>query len=382
MQKIEKMNRSFERFTDYWVSLDWSHIALSVRSQTARQVEQALNQSQRQLADFMALISPAAEPYLEQMAQLAQQLTRQRFGNVVSFYLPLYLSNLCSNDCSYCGFSMSNKIKRKTLNLEETLAECAAIKQLGYQHILLVTGEHQQKVGMDYFRQILPEIRPHFSALFMEVQPLQQAEYAELKQLGLDGVLVYQETYHAPQYAKHHLRGKKQDFLYRLDSQDRLAQAGIDKIGLGALLGLSEDWRTDLYFVAAHLSYLQQRYWNSRYSISFPRLRPCVGGVPPASLLSDKQLLQAICAFRLCFPEVELSLSTRESPHFRDNVIPIAINTISAGSKTQPGGYANQKQELDQFSPYDERSPQQVWQALVQRGLQPVWKDWDNYLGR
>ncbi|MGC7559230.1 2-iminoacetate synthase ThiH [Pasteurella sp. PK-2025] len=374
--------RQFSRFTDYWATLDWSDISLQLNSQTATDVENALASPKVSLRQFMALLSPAATPYLEQMAQQAQRLTRQRFGNIVSFYLPLYLSNLCANDCSYCGFSMSNKMKRKTLNLDEILAECEAIKRLGYEHVLLVTGEHQQKVGMRYFEQMLPQIRPHFSSLMMEVQPLLEEEYHRLKQLGLDGVLVYQETYHPVQYAKHHLHGKKQDFLYRLDTQDRLARAGIDKIGLGALLGLSNDWRTDLYFVATHLQYLQQQYWKSRYSISFPRLRPCVGGVQPASLISDKQLLQAICAFRLFAPEVELSLSTREAPHFRDHVIPIAINTISAGSKTQPGGYANQKPELDQFSPYDERSPQEIWQVLIQKGLQPVWKDWDSYLGR
>ncbi|MFD1805975.1 2-iminoacetate synthase ThiH [Pasteurella oralis] len=376
------MMLQLSRFTDYWATLDWDNLALSLRSQTAQDVEIALASPHLNLSQLMALLSPAAEPYLEQIAQKAQRLTRQRFGNVVSFYLPLYLSNLCSNDCTYCGFSMSNKIKRKILDLAEIEAECHAIKQLGYEHILLVTGEHQNKVGMHYFKQVLPKIRPHFSALLMEVQPLEQQEYAQLKQLGLDGVLVYQETYHALQYAKHHLWGKKQDFLYRLDTQDRLAQAGIDKIGLGALIGLSDDWRTDLYFVAEHLNYLQQRYWKSRYSISFPRLRPCAGGMQPTVEISDKQLLQAICAFRLFAPEIELSLSTRESPYFRDNVVPIAINTISAGSKTQPGGYANRNTELDQFSPYDERSVSEVAQALIQRGLQPVWKDWDDYLGR
>ncbi|VEI45974.1 thiamine biosynthesis protein [Actinobacillus equuli] len=345
-------------------------------------VENALQTSNRDLNDFMALISPAAEAYLEPMAQLAQQLTRQRFGNTIGFYLPLYLSNVCTNDCTYCGFSMSNRIKRKILDEKEILNEIKAIKSMGYEHLLLVTGEHETKVGMPYFREKLKLIRPHFSALLMEVQPLQSEEYAELKTLGLDGVLVYQETYNAAEYAKHHLRGQKQDFIYRLDSQDRLGQAGIDKIGLGALIGLSNDWRTDIYFVGEHLNYLQNKYWQSRYSISFPRLRPCVGGLQPASQMSDKQLLQIICAFRICFPEVELSLSTRESANFRNNVIPIAINTISAGSKTQPGGYAEDDKHLEQFSPDDERPPHIIAAELVKRGLQPVWKDWEPYLGR
>lgn len=373
----------FAHFSDYWQTLDWGHLALSLRAKTSADVENALQSSNRDLNDFMALISPAAEAYLEPMAQLAQQLTRQRFGNTVGFYLPLYLSNVCTNDCTYCGFSMSNRIKRKVLDEQEILNEIKAIKSMGYEHLLLVTGEHETKVGMAYFREKLKLIRPHFSALLMEVQPLQSEEYAELKTLGLDGVLVYQETYNAAEYAKHHLRGQKQDFIYRLDSQDRLGQAGIDKIGLGALIGLSNDWRTDIYFVGEHLNYLQNKYWQSRYSISFPRLRPCVGGLQPASQMSDKQLLQIICAFRLCFPEVELSLSTRESANFRNNVIPIAINTISAGSKTQPGGYADEDDKhLEQFSPDDERPPQIIAAELVKRGLQPVWKDWEPYLGR
>ncbi|MDR0806884.1 MAG: 2-iminoacetate synthase ThiH [Enterobacteriaceae bacterium] len=373
------MNTSFR---DHWQQLDWDDISLSIYSKTAADVEHALNAHTRSRNDFMALISPAAVPYLEAMAQEAQRLTRIRFGNTVNFYAPLYLSNLCSNDCTYCGFSMSNKIKRKTLSAEEIELECAALNALGYEHLLLVTGEHQNKVGMDYFRRHLPAIRRKASSLMMEVQPLASEDYAELKTLGLDAVMVYQETYHAATYQKHHLRGHKQDFFWRLGTPERLGQAGIDKIGVGALLGLSADWRADSYFVAEHLHFLQKHYWQSRYSISFPRLRPCAGGIEPASIMSDAQLVQLICAFRLFAPEVELSLSTRESSHFRDHVVPLAINSVSAGSKTQPGGYANDTPELEQFAPHDNRSPQQVADAMIAQGLQPVWKDWDGFLGR
>lgn len=372
-----------EDFRHRWQQLDWDDISLRINSKTARDVERALNSSKPDREDLMALISPAALAYLEPMAQKAQQLTRQRFGNTVGFYVPLYLSNLCANDCTYCGFSMSNRIKRKTLDEEEIIRECEAIKALGFEHLLLVTGEHQTKVGMDYFRQHLPTIRSRFSSLMMEVQPLAEEEYAELKTLGLDAVMVYQETYHTATYHQHHLRGQKQDFHWRLATPDRLGRAGIDKIGLGALIGLSHNWRTDCYMLAEHLFYLQQTYWQTRYSISFPRLRPCAGGIEPASLMSESQLVQLICAFRLFAPDVELSLSTRESPFFRDHVIPVAINSVSAGSKTQPGGYADDEHpELEQFAPHDNRSPQQVAQALIQTGLQPVWKDWDRYLGR
>lgn len=370
------------QFRDLWQMMDWEDITLTIYSKTGADVKRALSAHQRTLHDFMALISPAAKPYLEQMAQEAQRLTRKRFGHTVGFYAPLYLSNLCSNDCTYCGFSMSNRIKRKTLNAEEIGRECNALNAMGYEHLLLVTGEHQNKVGMNYFRQHLPSIRKKVSSLMMEVQPLSTENYAELKTLGLDGVMVYQETYNTSTYQQHHLKGQKQDFFWRLETPERLGRAGIDKIGLGALIGLSKEWRTDCYFLAAHLSFLQKHYWQSRYSISFPRLRPCAGGIEPASLMDDPQLVQLICAFRLLAPEVELSLSTRESPHFRDHVVPLAINSVSAGSKTQPGGYADSKPELEQFSPHDNRSPQQVADALSAKGLQPVWKDWDRFLGR
>ncbi|MBS0971653.1 2-iminoacetate synthase ThiH [Nissabacter archeti] len=371
-----------KNFSDYWQHLNWEDLTHRIHSKTAQDVEQALAAEKVTREDFMALISPAGLAYLEPLAQRAQRLTRQRFGNTVSFYVPLYLSNLCANECTYCGFSMSNRIKRKTLDAAEIARECAAIKALGFEHLLLVTGEHKTKVGMDYFRQHFGAIRRQFSSLMIEVQPLSQADYAELKTLGLDGVLVYQETYHAATYQQHHLRGQKQDFFWRLDTPDRLGRAGIDKIGLGALIGLSESWRTDCYMVAEHLLYLQQHYWQSRYSIAFPRLRPCTGGIEPASLMSEPQLVQLICAFRLLAPDTELTLSTRESPYFRDNLIPLAITNVSAGSKTQPGGYADDHPELEQFAPHDDRSPRQVAHALTRAGLQPVWKDWDGYLGR
>lgn len=369
-------------FIARWEQLHWDDIAMRINSKTAADVERALNAPRVGREDLMALLSPAAAAYLEPLAAKAQRLTRQRFGNTVSFYVPLYLSNLCANDCTYCGFSMSNRIKRKTLDSEEIARECEAIRALGFDHLLLVTGEHQSKVGMDYFRQHVPAIRNRFSSLMMEVQPMSQDDYAELKTLGLDGVLVYQETYHPAVYSQHHLKGNKQDFFFRLETPDRLGRAGIDKIGLGALIGLSDSWRTDCYMVAEHLLWLQQTYWQSRYSISFPRLRPCAGGIQPASIMNESQLVQVICAFRLFSPEVELSLSTRESPWFRDHVVPLAINSVSAFSKTQPGGYADNRPELEQFAPHDDRTPQQVAEALRQSGLQPVWKDWDSYLGR
>ncbi|HGF5079279.1 TPA: 2-iminoacetate synthase ThiH [Vibrio parahaemolyticus] len=367
-------------FYDRFQQLDWDDISMSIYATTAQDVERALAKPKRDLEDFKALISPAAEPYLEQMAKISYSLTRKRFGNTMSLYIPLYLSNLCANACTYCGFSMENRIKRRTLNRDEVEAEIGAIKRMKFDSVLLVTGEHETKVGMKYFREMVPIIKQRFNYLAMEVQPLDQDEYAELKTLGLDAVMVYQETYHPKTYAQHHLRGNKMDFRYRLETPDRLAKAGIDKIGLGALIGL-EEWRTDCFFAAAHLDYLERTYWQSRYSISFPRLRPCAGNVPasglqPKSVMTDKQLVQLICAYRLFNPEVELSLSTRESPQFRDNVLPLGITSMSAASKTQPGGYATEEVELEQFEISDERSAASVEDMIRAKGFDPVWRDW------
>ncbi|HCG8186043.1 TPA: 2-iminoacetate synthase ThiH [Vibrio parahaemolyticus] len=367
-------------FYDRFQQLDWDDISMSIYAKTEQDVERALAKPKRDLEDFKALISPAAEPYLEQMAKLSYSLTRKRFGNTMSLYIPLYLSNLCANACTYCGFSMENRIKRRTLNRDEVEAEIDAIKRMKFDSVLLVTGEHETKVGMKYFREMVPIIKQRFNYLAMEVQPLDQDEYAELKTLGLDAVMVYQETYHPKTYAQHHLRGNKMDFRYRLETPDRLAKAGIDKIGIGALIGL-EEWRTDCFFAAAHLDYLERTYWQSRYSISFPRLRPCAGNVPasglqPKSVMTDKQLVQLICVYRLFNPEVELSLSTRESPQFRDNVLPLGITSMSAASKTQPGGYATEEVELEQFEISDERSAASVEDMIRAKGFDPVWRGW------
>ena len=363
-------------------STDWDDVRLALYSKTAADVMSALQRPVRHWQDFLALISPAAEGFLPDMAVKAQALTRQRFGHTVSLFVPLYLSNLCANECTYCGFTMSNKIKRTKLTMAEISEEVNAIKKMGFDSVLLVTGEHETKAGMDYFLEAIELVKAHFSHVTMEVQPLSTDDYRALAAAGTDSVLVYQETYHRAHYAEYHLRGKKQDFDWRLATPDRLGEAGMNKIGLGALLGLSE-WRTDSAFTALHLCLLQQRYWKSRYSVAFPRIKPCAGDrATQKSQVLDKQLIQLICAYRLCFPEVELSLSTRESPAFRDNVVPLAINQLSAASQTQPGGYSAPTTALEQFSTEDTRSASAVANSLTARGLDPVWTDWLNAFGR
>ncbi len=366
-------------FTQIFESYDWDETKQNIYAKNSMDVERALASPKRTLEDFKALISPAAAPYLEQMAQLSQQLTLKRFGKTVQMYVPLYLSNECNNICTYCGFSYDNKVKRKTLLPMEIMQEVAVIKDMGYNHVLLVTGEANQTVHVDYFKKVLDLIRPHFSHISMEVQPLDLEDYRQLTPYGLNAVLVYQETYHQEDYRKHHPKGKKSNFQYRLETPDRLGEAGIHKMGLGVLIGL-EDWRTDCFFTALHLDYLEKKYWQTKYSISFPRLRPFSGGLEPKVEMSDRELVQLICAYRIFNEEVELSISTRESEKFRNNIIKLGITAISAGSKTNPGGYAVEPESLEQFEISDDRSPAAIAAMIAAQGYEPVWKDWDNSL--
>ncbi|MGV6861819.1 MAG: 2-iminoacetate synthase ThiH [Putridiphycobacter sp.] len=368
-----------DTFKDIVTSNKWDEIQSSIYNKTAIDVEHALHATQPTLDDFKALISPAAEPFLEEMAQKSHQLTAERFGKTIQLYAPMYLSNECQNICTYCGFSLDVKIPRKTLTDDEILKEVAVIKSYGYDHILLVTGEANKTVGVDYLKNAIKLVKPYFSHISIEVQPLQQDEYETLIEEGLNTVLVYQETYNKENYKKHHPKGKKSNYNYRVDTHDRLGKAGIYKMGVGVLIGL-EDWRTDSFYAAMHLSYLEKKYWKSKFSISFPRLRPCAGGVELKSVMTDKQLVQLICAYRIFNQEVELSMSTRESETFRDNIIKLGITSISADSKTDPGGYANPKQNLEQFEIHDKRSTQVFVERIKAQGYEPVFKGWDQIL--
>lgn len=368
-------------FWDVFQTCDWDETRAGIYGKTSVDVERALVNPKRSLEDFKALISPAAAPYLEQMAQISQSLTLKRFGKVIQMYIPLYLSNECNNICTYCGFSYDNKLRRKTLSAMEIMQEVSAIKEMGYDHVLLVSGEANQTVHVDYFKKVLDLIRPHFAHISMEVQPLELEEYQQLITHGLNTVLVYQETYHEADYRKHHPKGKKSNFQYRLETPDRLGQAEIYKMGLGVLIGL-EDWRTDSFFTAMHLDYLEKKYWKSKYSLSFPRLRPFSGGLEPKVEMNDRELVQLICAYRLFNEELELSISTREAPEFRNNIIKLGITSISAGSKTNPGGYSVEQESLEQFEISDDRSPDEIARIITSQGYEPVWKDWDECLSK
>jgi len=364
-------------FVDTWQQHDFADVSASIATRTAVNVQRALGRSGRGLSldDFAALLSPAAEPFLEEIAAVSHRLTVERFGRTMQLYAPMYLTNVCANICTYCGFSAQNRIPRKALNDDEILAESAVLERHGFEHVLLLTGE-STRYGVLYLENALRLLRPRFAGLSIEVQPLDQADYEQLGAAGLSAVLIYQETYDPVVYPKHHLKGPKSDMAYRLETPDRLGRAGVKKIGLGALYGLS-DWRAEAWFTALHLSYLEKNYWRTRYSLSFPRLRPHEGNEIAVTPFGERDLVQAACAFRLLSPEVELSLSTRESPHFRNHAFKLGFTSMSAGSKTNPGGYANAEESLEQFAISDERSPEEVAAFLRKNGYESVWKDWD-----
>lgn len=363
-------------FKEIYNLQNWEDIKKSICNKTSHDVETALSSNRRTLEDFKALISPAAVPYMEQMAQLSHQLTQKRFGKTIQLFVPMYLSNECNNICTYCGFSFDNKIKRKTLSSDEILREITEIKKQGFNHILLVTGEANHTVHIDYFKKAIEIIKPHFANISIEVQPLEQHEYQELQRSGIYAVLVYQETYHHEKYKEYHLKGKKSNFFYRLETPEKIGNSGLHKIGLGVLLGL-EDWRTDSFFCALHLDYLQKKYWQTKYSISFPRIRPAEGVSVPEKIISDKELVQLICAYRIFNEDVELSISTREPEIFRNNIIKLGITSMSAGSKTNPGGYTVEPESLEQFEISDERNAKQIAELISDNNYEPIWKDWD-----
>jgi 2-iminoacetate synthase len=365
-----------QTFQELFQQYDWHIIKEKIYNKTVDDVRESLRKEKRNLDDFLTFLSPAATTELEEMAQLTQQITQRRFGKTIQLYAPLYLSNECQNICTYCGFSMDNKIKRKTLSNSELLLEAMALKSMGINHVLLVSGEANKTVEINYFKNAIALLKPYFAQISIEVQPLLLEEYQILQEEGINAVLVYQETYHQEVYKTYHPKGKKSNFEYRLDTPDRIGQAGIHKIGLGVLLGL-EDWRVDSFFNALHIDYLEKHYWRTKYSVSFPRLRPAEGVSTPNFIMEDRDLLQLICAYRLWNENLEISISTREREKFRDHIIPIGVTSMSAASKTNPGGYVVDPQSLEQFEISDERSMETIQDIIRKAGYDPIMKDWE-----
>ena len=369
-------------FADVIGQYDWDETARAIDATTAADVERVLavaQANQRSLTpeEFMVLISPAADAYLEDMAALSQRFTREKFGNTISLYIPMYVSNACANACVYCGFNHANPFERTILTMDQVENECRAIRRMGpFENLLIVSGEFPSLCGTEYLASVLRTCRPYFHNLTIEVQPMRTAQYRRLVEEGLNGVVCFQETYHRENYKLYHPRGMKSIYEWRLNGFDRMGRAGVHKIGMGVLIGL-EDWRVDLTMLARHLRYLQKHYWRTRYSVNFPRMCPSESGFQPKVVMTDRELARLTFAFRIFDHEIDISYSTREKPEFRDNMMQLAVTSMSAGSQTEPGGYATSPEALEQFEVTDQRTPDDVCASIRSHGYEPVWKDWD-----
>ncbi len=380
--------------------------SLVERSQGANvsTASESLARSTLSLTDFANLISPAAGELLESLGRRSQTLTRQRFGRTIRLFAPLYLSNECVNNCKYCGFSRDNSILRMTLTLDEVVREARALRAEGFRNLLLVAGEHPKFVSNGYLAECVRVLHGEIPSLSLEVGPMEIADYRPLVQAGAEGLVVYQETYDRVIYAELHTAGPKRDFDWRLETAERAYDAGFRRIGIGALYGLG-DWRREALSVAAHAKYLLRHCWRAQLTISLPRLRPCAGEFQPRASMSDREMVQLVCAFRLMFPDAGLVLSTREPAKLRDGLLPLGITFMSAGSHTEPGGYTGAGKErihhtergriipqvmgasewsppgdgaTSQFEIADRRTASEIAGLIRGLGYDPVWKDWDS----
>lgn len=363
-------------FLEHLREIPLAPILNAAQNASGTEVERALSSDSLDLYDFAALLSPEADSRLERMARRSHDITLRRFGRTIQLFAPLYLSNECVETCTYCSFARPNAIERRTLTVDEVEAEANILSAQGFRHLLLVSGEHPKRVSPSYVESILERLAPRFPSLSVEVQPQTEEVYSGWVRAGSDGLVVYQETYDREAYARVHLAGKKRDFEWRLDTPERGARAGFRRLGIGALLGLA-DWRLEAVHLAAHARYLMRESWRAMVSISLPRLRPAAFAIAPAHPVSDRDFVRLVCALRMFVPDAGITLSTRESARLRDGVIPLGVTSMSAGSRTEPGGYSAPSVAEKQFEIADLRTPQEVFCAVRDQGYDPVWKDWE-----
>ncbi|HEX9890029.1 MAG TPA: 2-iminoacetate synthase ThiH [Nitriliruptorales bacterium] len=331
---------------------------------------------QADLWDFAALISPAGGGLLEEIGQAARRVTERRFGRAVHLFAPLYLSNECLSTCIYCGFSKDLDIRRRTLTPEEVQREARHLLHDGFRHVLLVSAEHRKHVSPEYLELVLRRLHPDVPSLTIETEVWDTDHYERFREAGCEGVVIYQETYDPATYARTHVGGRKRHYGYRLAGPERVARAGLRRIGIGALFGLHPQWREDAVALAAHGDWLVRTYWRLEVTAAFPRMRPSASGFEPAHLMGDREFVQLTAAYRLFLHDVGIVLSTREPASLRDGLLPFGITHMSAGSHTEPGGYEQPGDAEEQFAISDQRSPAEVVQVLRARGYDPVWKDW------
>ncbi|MDO8490446.1 MAG: 2-iminoacetate synthase ThiH [Dehalococcoidia bacterium] len=367
-------------FYDEIVRLGGMDLAGFLERVTPSHVTNVLAKSDLQSQDFLALLSPQAAPFLEDMAQAAHRLTLQHFGRTILLYTPLYLSNYCVNQCVYCGFNATNTIERRKLTLAEVELEAKAIAETGLQHLLILTGESRQHSPISYIRDCVSVLRRYFSSISIEIYPLSADEYADLIAAGVDGLTIYQEAYEEKVYSLLHPKGPKRDYRFRLEAPERGGQAGIRAINIGPLLGLHE-WRSEVFKAGVHAAYLQNRFPDIEISVSFPRMRPQFGDYRPGFPVSDRDLVQSILALRLFLPRAGITISTRERKELRDNLVKLGVTKMSAGSSTAIGGHTDARDSIGQFEISDRRSVDEMRRGIAHLGYKPILKDWHD-LGR
>lgn len=338
-------------------------------------ITKALESNSLAAHDFLSLISPKAEQYIESLAQRAHNLTLQYFGKTMQLYTPLYLGNFCENQCLYCGFKAGNIVERKKLSLVEVENEAKFISRQGFQHILILTGSSRINTPVAYIKDCVLLLKKYFSSISIEVYAMTEDEYALLIEAGVDGLTLYHEVYDENVYKKVHVSGPKADYEFRLSAPDRAAKYGMRQINIGALLGLSE-WRKEAFFLALHAQYLQETYPETEIGISIPRLRPQEGGYVSDVEVSDKNIVQLVTAMRIFLPRVGITVSTRESAEFRDNILTLGVTRMSAGSTTAVGGHTVDSKQSNQFEISDNRSLKDIIGVLKKYNYQPVLHDW------
>ncbi len=343
---------------------------------TDADVIRSIEKDQLNHFDFLNLLSDNAKKYLEPIARKANALTRQHFGRTLALYIPIYVSNYCTNKCVYCGFNKENSIKRKHLNLEEIEKEAVEIAKTGIKHILLLTGEAKGLVTMDYIEDAVKILKKHFASVAIEIFPMDTEEYSSLKEIGVDGLTVYQETYDKDVYDEVHLAGQKKDYMYRLNTPERGAKAGLRTVNMGTLFGLSEIKR-EAFFSGMHAKYLMDKYLGTEFSLSLPRINNAEGGFQAKYQLDDVTFVQFMLAYRLFMPKVGINVSTRETAEFRDHLLKLGVTKFSAGSKTSVGGYQKEDESTEQFEISDSRSVEEIVNMIKSKNYQVVYKDWE-----
>lgn len=369
------MSEASGRFAEVLDGLDLAARSFAALEATDADVDRALHSSHLSLQDLAALLSPAAEARVEEIAQAARAVTLARFGRAVRLFAPLYISNACLSTCTYCGFAKHLEVVRRTLTPAEVESEAVLLADRGFRSILLVSGEHRLEVSADYLLDVVGRVASVVPQVAVETQTWSDDTYTRLVAAGCEGVVHYQETYDRARYAEVHLAGWKRDFDRRLAATERAADAGIRRLGIGALLGLAGDWRADVLAVAAHARFLVHRYWRTEVTVSLPRIKASASGFQPVVAVSDSSYVLGLAALRLFEPLAGMVLSTREPIALRDGLVQICATHLSAGSSTEPGGYSSPGESQEQFAISDERSPAEVAAMLVGAGYEPVWKD-------